>query len=141
MFVAKKDVSPAATPANGKVDTIIGQEAEIKGTLTSTGIIRIDGKVDGEIIHEGDIMIGETGNITADVKARNVTVAGAITGNVDATGKLELLASARVTGDISIGALVIGEGAVFRGTSETKGAGKAADRPDIAKAAKKEERQ
>jgi cytoskeletal protein CcmA (bactofilin family) len=105
---------------DGKIDTIIGKETEFKGTLTSTGMIRIDGRVEGEIIHKGDIAVGDTGNLNANIKARNVTVAGTVTGNIDATGRLELLASARVFGDISIGTLVIGEGALFRGSSEMK---------------------
>jgi cytoskeletal protein CcmA (bactofilin family) len=120
LFVAKKDAASSAMPSDGKIDTIVGRETEFKGTLTSSGIIRIDGKVDGEIIHQGDIAVGESGSVTADIKARNITVAGTVSGNVDASGKLELLSSARLCGDISVATLVIGEGAVFKGSSEMK---------------------
>lgn len=131
MFVAKKDSAPAMPMVDGKIDTIIGKETEFKGTLTSTGMIRIDGRIEGEVVHKGDIAIGETGNLSANIKARNVTVAGTVTGNIDASGRLELLASARVFGDISVGALIIGEGAIFRGTSEMKAPDKAAPgKPD-----------
>lgn len=134
MFTARKDANSPSVPlvTDGKVDTIIGRETEFKGTLTSSGLIRIDGKVDGEIIHKGDIAIGETGNITANMKARNVTVAGTVSGNVEATGKLELLPTAKVFGDISVGSLVIGEGALFKGTSEMRAPEKAPGRPDKA---------
>lgn len=100
------------------MDIVIGRDAEIKGTLTSSGILRVDGKVDGEIIHKGDVAIGESGEITADVKATNITVAGLVNGNIEVTGKLELLPTARVIGDVSAASLVIGEGAVFKGASD-----------------------
>ncbi len=136
MFTARKDATVVAPPlvVDGKVDTIIGKETEFKGTLTSNGLIRIDGKVEGEIIHKGDVAIGEAGNITANIKARNVTVAGTVSGNVEATGKLELLPSAKVYGDIAVGSLVIGEGAVFKGTSEMRSPDKTpakVERPEV----------
>ena len=119
LFAGKRE-AVAAAPADGKVDTIIGRETELKGTLTSSGLIRIDGKVDGEIVHSGDIAVGETGQLTANIKARNITVAGTINGNIQATGRLELLPTARVFGDIVVASLVIGDGAVFQGSSAMK---------------------
>lgn len=120
MFVAKKEAAPPVAAIDGKIDTIVGRETEFKGVLTSTGILRIDGRVEGEIIHKGDVAVGETGTVNASIKARNVTVAGTVTGNIDATGRLELLPAARVFGDITVTALVIAEGALFRGASEMK---------------------
>ena len=124
MFNSRKDQSGSQAPAaaDGRIDTIIGRETEFKGTLVSSGLIRIEGRFEGEIIHNGDIAVGETGVLNANVKARNLTVAGTITGNIDATGKLELLPTARLTGDISVSALVIGEGAAFKGTSSMRSA-------------------
>jgi len=126
LFTARKD---GAAQSDGRVDTIIGRETQFKGTLTSSGIIRVDGKIDGEIAHKGDVAIGETGEVTANVKANNVTVAGTVNGNIEATGKLELLPTARVIGDINVAALVIGEGAVFKGSSEMKVPEKSGPRP------------
>lgn len=100
------------------MDTVIGKETEVKGSISSTGVIRIDGKVEGEVTHKGDVIIGETGQIAANISARNIAVAGAINGNIEASGKLELLPSARVVGDIKVGSLIISEGAIFRGRSE-----------------------
>jgi cytoskeletal protein CcmA (bactofilin family) len=100
------------------VDTVIGKETEVKGSISSTGVIRIDGKVEGEIAHKGDVIVGETGRIAANITARNLAVAGSVSGNIDASGKLELLPSARVVGDIKTGSLLISEGALFKGRSE-----------------------
>ncbi len=121
MFSARKDALPGPISGDGRVDTIIGKETEVKGTVTSAGVIRIDGKVEGEIIHKGDIAVGETGLVTANIKARNVAVGGTVTGNVEAAGKLELLPTARVVGDVKAGSLVISEGAYFKGHSDMAG--------------------
>jgi len=136
LFAGRKDPVNSAIPIDGKIDTIIGRDAHIKGTVTATGLIRIDGRVEGEVLHQGDVAIGESGNVAADIKARNVTIAGTVTGNVEASGKLELLGSARLTGDIVVASLVIGEGALFKGSSEMKApekvavAGRGAKVPD-----------
>lgn len=107
-------------PSLDKVDTIIGKGTEFKGTLSSSGVIRVDGRFEGEILHRGDLVVGETGFVTANIKARHVTIAGEVRGNVEAEGKLELITSGRLFGDIKVAALVIGDGAVFRGSSEMR---------------------
>ncbi|MHB8756612.1 MAG: bactofilin family protein [Bacillota bacterium] len=104
-----------------KIDTIVGKDTEFKGVLNSAGVLRIDGKVEGEIHHRGDLVIGETGVIVATIiQARHISIAGQVKGNVEADGKLELVTSGRLYGDIKVAGLIIGEGAVFRGNSEMK---------------------
>jgi cytoskeletal protein CcmA (bactofilin family) len=129
LFAGRRDSGPGPASQDARVDTIVGKDTEFKGTLNSSGLIRIDGKVDGEISHQGDVVIGETGHVTATIRARNVTVAGTVNGNIEATGRLELLASARVLGDLTVTALVISEGAMFKGTSEMKAAEKSPVKP------------
>lgn len=101
----------------GKVQTIIGEGTEFKGTLQSTGVVRIDGLLEGSIQHGGDLIIGPKGRLVANVKSRRLAVAGEVRGEVDVEGKLELLAGARVYGDIRCGHLVVHEGAMFHGQS------------------------
>lgn len=102
------------------VETIIGKNTELKGTIISQGTVRIDGKLEGELISSGDVVVGETGVIQAQIKAKNLTVAGEVRGNVDISERLDLLATAKLFGDIKIKVLTIEEGAVFRGASEMK---------------------
>ncbi len=109
-----------------KIDTIIGRETEIKGTISAKGVIRIDGRAEGQVLVSGDILVGETAFLLAEVKARHITVAGEIRGNVAAEGKLEILSSGKVYGDIQVANLVIGEGAVFKGKCEMTDSGAAA---------------
>lgn len=118
-MLAKRDRNGLSVEAD-KIDTIIGKETEIKGTINSSGAIRIDGRVEGEIHHRGDLVVGEGGIVWAHIKARNVTIAGEVKGNVEAEGRLEIVATGRLFGDIKVENLVIGDGAIFRGMSEMK---------------------
>ncbi|MBP2634790.1 MAG: Polymer-forming cytoskeletal [Firmicutes bacterium] len=111
MFGSKK----ASSPIGDQVATIIGNETSFTGNIASQGTIRIDGRHSGEIMTTGDLVVGENGTVEALVKARNALIAGVVKGNMEVSDKLELLPTAKVYGDIKIGTLTIGEGAVFRG--------------------------
>lgn len=100
-----------------KVQTIIGEGTEIKGTIQATGVIRIDGILEGSIVHNGDLIIGPKGRVTADIRSKGLAVAGEVRGNVETEDKLELLPGARLYGDIRCGHLVVHEGAMFHGRS------------------------
>jgi len=100
-----------------RVETILGKGTDFKGTLTSSGLVRIDGRLEGEINHSGDLVVGESAVVVGTIKARSVTVAGQIQGNVECDGKLELTPSGKLYGDIKVGNLVIAGGAVFQGAS------------------------
>lgn len=101
-----------------RVDTIIGKETKLKGSLQATGTVRIDGHFEGDIITQGNIIVGESGIVKATIKARNCTVAGEVNGDIAADLKLEIVSSGKVTGNIQCENLLIGEGAVFHGTCE-----------------------
>jgi len=115
----KKD-APAGAPENDKVSTFIGQGTEIKGDIKAKGGIRIDGRVNGQIDHEGDLVIGEEGVVEATIKTRNVTIAGEAHGNIEASGRVEIVSTGRLFGDITVNALVIHEGAVFDGNCQMR---------------------
>lgn len=120
-MLTKRDRGGAPAIETDRIDTIIGKDTEFKGIINSSGVIRIDGRVEGEIHHKGDLVVGEGGVVAAHVKARNITIAGEVKGNVEAEGKLELIPSGKLYGDIKVESLIIGNGAVFRGLSEMKG--------------------
>ena len=111
MFGSKKQ----AAPIGDQVATIIGNETSFKGNITSQGTIRIDGQQVGEITTAGDLVVGENGNLESQIKARSALIAGVVKGNIEVADKLELLSTAKVYGDITVGTLTINEGAVFRG--------------------------
>lgn len=98
-----------------EIETLIGKDTMLKGTIDSKGTIRIDGQFEGDISTTGNIMVGDHGIITAQVTALNATIAGTVYGNVAVSEKLELLPSARMYGDITVGVLTISAGAIFKG--------------------------
>lgn len=109
-----------ATSYVGEIETIIGKDTLMKGSISGKGAIRIDGQFEGDLNTTGNIVIGENAKITAQCNASNASIAGTVYGNIDITEKLELLASAQIFGDIKAGILSISEGAIFKGACEMR---------------------
>ena len=101
----------------GKIENVFGPTASFQGQLKAQGNVRVDGYFDGSIETPGNVIIGEKAKVTADLTAGNVQVWGAVKGNITASGRLEILPSGRVWGDIRVSSLLIDEGGVFRGSS------------------------
>lgn len=120
MFGSKRTTAASSIVSSEQVETIVGRDTVFKGSISSNSSIRVDGQVEGEITTTGDVIIGQSGNAKVQVTARNATIAGSVTGNLNITEKLELAASATVQGDIKVGILVVGEGAVFKGSCEMR---------------------
>lgn len=100
------------------VDTIIGAGTVFEGKLKSSTSLRIEGEVHGEIDCAGDITIGKDGHVDQTVKARNLTLAGTIEGDVEVEEKLILLSTGKLYGKAAMGSLMIEEGAEFDGESK-----------------------
>ncbi len=122
----EKPQVPVSTMAAGpvsstKIETVIGPNANFKGAVQSDGGMRIDGIYEGTIELAGNLVIGESGKVIADIKAQNVSVSGAIKGTINATGRLEILSTGKVWADISVSSFLIDEGGFFRGQSVMPG--------------------
>ena len=105
----------------GKIENVLGPTASFQGNLKSEGNVRIDGYFDGSIETAGNVIIGETAKVIADITASNVQVWGAVKGSITASGRLEILPSGRVWGEIKVTSLLIDEGGLFRGKSVMAG--------------------
>jgi cytoskeletal protein CcmA (bactofilin family) len=99
-----------------EVETLIGRNAVFEGTIKTDKVIRIDGKVSGNIF-AGGVIIGETAEITGDIEGNIILAGGVVKGNINAAENMELLPSAKIFGDIKTNALSIAEGAQFYGKS------------------------
>jgi len=95
-------------------ETILGAGATLKGDLRSQGNVRLDGTFEGTLEIDGNVLVGETAKITADINAKNVSIAGAVRGDVSGK-KVQLLRTARVWGDITASAISTEEGAFIDG--------------------------
>lgn len=122
MFNSQK-AQPAKTPKKpqsprdtGAV-TILTSGCHFSGKLYCRGSSRIGGKIEGQIISEGLLIVEEEAVITAEIKADEVVIQGRVQGKVQASGRVELTASSHVDGDIATPVLIVREGAQFNGRS------------------------
>lgn len=113
MFGSKRNAG-----SSEEVETIVGKDTQFTGSIHAKGSVRIDGALEGEIVSSATTIVGQAGNVSAQITAVNATIAGTVHGNVDIAERLELLPTAKLYGDIKVGALIIGEGAVFKGACE-----------------------
>ena len=110
---------PAAASSTGgsKIHNInIGQSIIVKGELSGSEDLTIDGRVEGKIsLKDHDLVIGQHGRIDAEVLANRVTILGQVTGNVIASERVEIQPGGRLEGDITAPRIAIADGAHFRG--------------------------
>lgn len=117
---SKEPVTPSVRPVSGgrsartAIESTIGPNTHIKGDIQGDGGLRVDGVVEGTIELTGNLVITESAKVRAEIKANNVSIAGAVQGNVTAN-RVEVLDTGRVWGDMTIKALLINEGAYLRG--------------------------
>jgi cytoskeletal protein CcmA (bactofilin family) len=98
---------------------VIGEGMTIKGSIHSRQDLFMDGELDGVLIVENcALTIGPHGKVVANARAREVDIQGAVTGNVECTGKTFIRASGRLVGDIRAAGIVIEDGAGFKGKVE-----------------------
>ncbi|MEB2307993.1 MAG: polymer-forming cytoskeletal protein [Candidatus Brocadiaceae bacterium] len=111
----KRELRKESKMAEEKAATLT-QDVEIKGTIKFSNAMKIDGKFEGEMLtEEGELFIGKTGSVKANVKVKNAVIEGRMDGNVTATEKVELKEKAHLVGDLKARILVIEEGVVFVG--------------------------
>lgn len=111
----QQPVPPPAAPRQPVgFETVLGSNTTLTGDLRSKANIRLDGVFEGTLEIEGNVLVGETAKITADINARNISIAGAVRGNVNGN-KVQILRTGRVWGDINAKAITTEEGAFIDG--------------------------
>lgn len=126
--------APAFEPARGAAPGPTGEQATIgkglfiKGEITGSESLYIDGKIEGTINLPGNrLTVGRNGQVNAAINAREIVVLGKIKGNVSATDRVDIRAEGALTGDVSAARISIEDGAFFKGGIDIKkleGAGK-----------------
>ena len=104
--------------ANETHESVIGADVEIIGTIKSNGTVRLDGKLDGELLCGGNAILGKSAQVKGNVTATSVSIEGKINGNILAKDKIEMKATATVNGDIKARRLSVEDGVTFVGRSE-----------------------
>jgi cytoskeletal protein CcmA (bactofilin family) len=97
----------------------LGSSLHVKGEITGTEDLLIDGSVEGLIqLDERKLTVGTTAKLTADINARDVVVYGFVKGNVRAKGRIEIKKDGSVIGNLTTAQIMIEDGADFKGSIE-----------------------
>ena len=113
MFKKNKEQQPLEINQQ-EISTIIGEGYVFTGELRGASVIRIEGKIIGNVNVEGGVVLGEKGKIEGDIHTRSAIIYGTISGNVKAT-QLEIKKTGCVNGDITTDTLEIELGAQYNG--------------------------
>ncbi|MGD8963191.1 MAG: polymer-forming cytoskeletal protein [Desulfobacterales bacterium] len=97
--------------------SLVSQNIKIEGEIEGSENLHVEGFIKGAIALSGDIFVGNTGIVEADLEAKNIVIQGEVTGNVTAHRQLEIHPSGKLIGDCTVTSIDIKEGAVFEGRS------------------------
>ena len=121
-----RDAPPAFSPASSqpptsaKATACISQGIKIKGEITGSEDLFIDGPVEGKLnLGNSSVTVGPNGTVKADIAAREVVVRGKVEGKIAGKERVQLWNTGQVSGEISTQRLAIEDGAILRGKVET----------------------
>lgn len=115
------------TPEQAEITAFLGKGTEFKGVLNFEGTIRVDGKVEGEIISKDTLIAGDGAYLQGEITLGTLISSGRIVGNITASQKVHILAPGSVQGNIKTPKLIIEEGVTFDGKCEMAGEKKTAE--------------
>ena len=127
---AHSTVRPTQPPdvANGSNGAAIGKSLVIKGEVSGSESLYIDGTVEGSINLPGNrVTVGSNGQVNANVTAREIIVQGKVVGNVNASDRLKVHSEGSLTGDAIAQRISLEDGAFFKGKIDIRGSGQSTE--------------
>ena len=110
---------------DGFNNSTIGEGSFFEGKFYISGSLRIDGKFEGDIKTDEELVVGPTGKVKTNINAKTVVVSGTVIGNITAEKEVTLLETAKVAGDIETPILTIQRGVITQGNITITGGQKA----------------
>ena len=107
-------------PSRNEIKAFLGEGTNFKGVLAFEGTVRIDGKLEGEIITNDTLIVGERAVINAELNIGSVSISGKVTGDIHAKERIDIHASGEVYGNIVSPILTIEEGVIFQGNCDMR---------------------
>jgi len=125
--------TPVAAPRNATLNSAdqatIGKSLVIKGEVTGSESLYIDGRVEGSINLSGNrVTVGRNGIVNANISAREIVVLGKVRGNLQASDRVDIRTEGSLTGDVVAQRISIEDGAFFKGGIDIRKPGQSADR-------------
>lgn len=120
----------AATSNSSSGPVTLSQRIKIKGEISGQGDFFVDGELEGKVrISDGTFTVGPNARVTAEVEARQIIVRGEIIGSLKALERIQILSTAKVTGNMDAHGIVIEEGAELHSKIATPRVAAAASQP------------
>jgi cytoskeletal protein CcmA (bactofilin family) len=110
-----------AKDASSGTTSLVSRPVVVEGEISGEESLHVDGRVKGIIRLSGDLFVGTSGVVEADIDARRIVIQGAVTGKALARQQLEVQPSGRFSGEATAAAYEIRQGAVFEGISRMLG--------------------
>jgi len=142
---AEPPPAPAPVPrpvaASSTADqATIGKSLVIKGEVTGSESLYIDGRVEGSINLSGNrVTVGRNGVVSANINAREIVVLGKVRGNLTASDRVDIRSDGSLTGDVVAARISIEDGAFFKGGIDIRKAGQKASSEDVKSTTEKPE--
>jgi cytoskeletal protein CcmA (bactofilin family) len=125
--------NPVKTTSAPVEQATIGRSLVIKGEITGTEALYIDGRIEGKItLTDNRVTIGRNGTVQADISAREVVVMGKVTGNIECTDRVDIRSEGSLTGDVIAQRISIEDGAFFKGGIDIRKPGSPDNKPSEA---------
>lgn len=119
MAIFNKDVTERSSNGSAQqgegVLSLIGAGMKVIGDIETSGVVKVEGTVEGNIRNARQVLLGRQGEITGDVHARDVVLGGRVVGTIYASERVEVQGTASVHGDIQTKSIVVLEGARVNG--------------------------
>ena len=119
--------TPGVAAEHAEITAFLGKGTEFKGVLSFEGTIRVDGKVEGEVISKDTLIGGDEAHLQGDVSVGTLILSGKAVGTISASQRVHLLAPAVIEGNIRTPKLIIEEGVTFDGKCEMASQKKASE--------------
>ena len=99
----------------GELNGFLDAGSHIQGDLHFEDTFRVDGRITGKVVSDGDLVVGDRGEIEGEIRAGRVFVSGTVRGSIKATRRLEIAVGGRVYAHLEAPSLVVEDGAFFEG--------------------------
>lgn len=119
---------PASPAINTQEQATLGKSLVIKGEVTGSESLYIDGRVEGSITLPGNrVTVGRNGVVSANIAAREIVVLGKVRGNITASDRVDIRGEGSLTGDVVAQRISIEDGAYFKGGIDIRKPGQKAN--------------
>ena len=133
VMTAPEPAAPRPVTTTTADQATIGKSLVIKGEVTGSESLYIDGRVEGSINLSGNrVTIGRNGVVAANINAREIVVLGKVRGNLTASDRVDIRSDGSLTGDVIAARISIEDGAFFKGGIDIRKAGKTDSKPEEA---------